>query len=537
MSTLRDIIDTVNNLEGEVTDYISSTKQMKSLSKASQDGIMNFPVIVSDALTVEDAMIVSKALEKEFASFALIVMTMNPYLTVSGSSMSASDYIAKFHQNVDRRTDGTDIVNAIQKITNEAANLLDLDYEAANSLNQVLLYRVYENVRYSNVESANLKYNYTIDDVTESTILNDVVKRRINSIYKPITEARYKDEDFDNQMTINRLRMQSKQNQFNRQMGIDQFNHQKEQDEIRNAQANANYNLSLIKFDEDVRQHNISNNMAERNYQLNKNKFESDTKFRNDQFAYQKERDKISDAQYNDKLRIDRINANRNARQLQHLMDNDVKKANELVPTLLHMRIYPIDKKTGEELPSIDFVVGIKATLHPVPSDEMITNICRGVKNEDVLFNMLRWTTGEISFLKDFVFGINEIKIDAMNASHKSSKWWTMLKRRKAMAKIKNFVFPNKLLPNATIVVTQEEVNTIKEIYGYDLENLSIIDKLMSNYFLIAFVIVDPALQRVKFLFDGRTQFEMQTYATLARESTTNDKQFKEMLNMLGRRI
>lgn len=443
MSTLRDILDTVNNLHGEVTDYISSTRQMKSLSKASQDGIMNFPVIVSDALTIEDASLVAKALEKEYASFALVVMTMNPYLNVDGNNASAVDYVNKFHQNLDTRTDPTDIINTIQNITRESSELLDLDYSVAESLNEVLLYRVYENVNCGSVNNANISYSYTIEDVTESKILNDVVKRRITSIYKPLTEA----------------------------------------DSTPRIEVNINGGSS------------------------------------------------------GNSSRMSAHESGRNQRQLQHLMDNDVKKSNELVPTLLHVRIYPVDKDSAKELPPIDFVVGIKATLHPVPSDEMITNICRGVKNEDVLFNMLRWTTGEISFLKDFVFGINEIKIDAMNASHKSSKWWTMLKRRKAMAKIKNFVFPNKLLPNATIVVTQEEVNTIKEIYGYDLENLSIIDKLMSNYFLIAFVIVDPALQRVKFLFDGRTQFEMQTYATLARESTTNDKQFKEMLNMLGRRI
>ena len=442
MSTLRDILDTINNLHGEVTDYISSTKQMKSLSKSSQDGIMNFPVIVSDALTIEDAGLVSKALEKEFASFTLVVMTMNPYLNVDGANANATDYVNKFHQNIDTRFDPTDVIDTVQRITREASELLDLDYTATENLNDVLLYRIYENVNCSSVNKANIACNYTIEDVAESKILNDVVKRRITSIYKPLTEA-----DAMPKIEVN-------------------------------IKAGSGNSTGLSKSD-----------------------------------------------------------SGKNQRQLQHLMDNDVKKANELVPTLLHMRIYPVDKESHKELPPIDFVVGIKATLHPVPSDEMITNICRGVKNEDVLFNALRWTTGEISFLKDFVFGINEIKIDAMNASHKSSKWWTMLKRRKAMAKIKNFVFPNKLLPNATIVVTQEEVNTIKEIYGYDLENLSIIDKLMSNYFLIAFVIVDPALQRVKFLFDGRTQFEMQTYATLARESTTNDKQFKEMLNMLGRRI
>ena len=407
--------------------------------------VMNFPVIVSDALTIEDASLVSKALEREFASLTLIVMTANPYLHVNGGNISATDYINRFHQNIDRKADAVDILNTVQKITNEVTSLCDMDYAVAEGLSDMLLYKIYEGVEYYGVNKENLKYNYTITDVTESSILNDVVKRRITNAFRPTVEA-------------------------GRTIPID---------------INVNVNNAL-------------NNQPVRQ----------------------------------------RGEAARNAaRPATQLTDNDAKKANELVPTLLHMRVYPVDKDNNVELAPIDFVLGVKATLHPVSSDEMITNVCRGVKNEDKLFNALRWTTGEISFLKDFVFGINELKLDAINSGHSASKWWSMLKRRKAMAKIKNVIVPNKLLPNATIVMTQDEVNTIKEVYGYDLNNYSLVEKLMSNYFLIAFVIVDPALQRVKFLFDGRTQFEMHTYATLAKESTTNDKQFKEMLNMLGRRI
>ena len=129
------------------------------------------------------------------------------------------------------------------------------------------------------------------------------------------------------------------------------------------------------------------------------------------------------------------------------------------------------------------------------------------------------------------------MKIDATNDGAKASRWWSMLKRRRSLAKMKNRFSKDKLLPNATLVLTQEEVNSIRESYGYDLNKPSMAYELMHNYFLMVFVIVDPALQRVKFLFDGRNEFETLTYATLSREATTNDKQFKEMINMMSRRI
>ena len=147
--------------------------------------------------------------------------------------------------------------------------------------------------------------------------------------------------------------------------------------------------------------------------------------------------------------------------------DNDVKKANELVPTLLHIRIFPVDKSDSDaNLQPIDLVIGIKATIHPVSTEEMITNIARGIKNENKFFNFIRWTTGEISFFKDFVLSMNELKIDAINTGSKSSRWWTMLKRRKALAKIKNRILPDRLLPNSTIVITQETADTLRNQYG-----------------------------------------------------------------------
>ena len=479
MSTFRDILDTISGLEGEVTDFMYNTRKQHSLSKTAMEGVLNFPVIVSNALTIEDASLISKALEREFASFVLVSMTMNPTLYTTSKNLSASDYIKKFHQNVDTRTNGTDVLNAATKMLQEAADKLDLDYESLEGLEETVAYKIYEGVNYPNINKENIRVSYTIQDVTNSSILNESVNRRISGISRPIMEA----PTPNNTTTYN-------DDAVHVGNGGNYFRDVKVAD-----------NANSLKFGD------IDNIDVNVNVQSPKG------------------------------MAMMNRGTGRDAKQLQHMMDNDAKKANELVPTLLHMRVYPVDKSTNVELPPIDFVMGIKATLHPVSSDEMITNVCRGIKNENTFFNFLRWTTGEIRFLKDFVFGMNELKLDAVNSSAKASKWWSMLKRRKAMAKIKNVILPNKLLPNATIVITQEEVDTIKEVYGYDLTNTSLVYKMMENYFLIAFVIVDPALQRVKFLFDGRNQFETLTFATLAREATTNDKQFKEMLNMLGRRI
>lgn len=476
MGTFKDIIDTISGLEGDVAAMVSGGKRFKSLSKASMDGTMNFPVVVSNALSIEDASLVSKALERQFASFTLTLMTMNPYLYTMGGKASASNYINKFHQNLDTRADSVDLINAVNNFMAEAYSKFDVNYDVLEEVSNRIVYNVYEGVNSVGVNAKNAKYSYTIDEVTESRILNDLANH-----------------------------------------GTVLF---EGGGRPRNPRPMNSYDISG-------------------DYNVNTNDF-SDSRNSIDTVKMSDATINAGDVNVTYNMRGGRGSASigGDRRQFNHMdVSSDYKKANELVPTLLHMRIYPVDTVSKMEMPPIDFVLGIKATLHPVSSEEMVINIARGIKNEDKFFNFIRWTTGEISFFKDFVLSLNEIKIDALNTSNKSSRWWTVFKRRKNAAKIKNAFSSNRLLPNATIVITQEEADIIRDQYGYNLEKTNIAYKLIENYFLIAFVIVDPALQRVKFLFDGKNEFEVMTFAGLARENTVDDKKFKDMMNMLGRRI
>ena len=481
MGTFKDIIDTIGGLEGDIASMVAGGKRFKSLSKASMDGTMNFPVIVSNALSIEDASLVSKALERQFASFTLTLMTMNPYLYTMGGRASASNYINKFHQNLDTRTDGVDLINAVNNFMTEAYAKYGANYDVLEEVSNRIISCVYEGVNSAGVNAENAKYSYTIEEVTESRVLNNFANFSV--LYearggrRPIQNTSYDDYNF-----------------------YDMSNRSQTDSSIHDNTFRDN------KIDS-VKVGDVSNTFGDINVEIRGG-------------------------------RGNLGGGSMDRRQFNHMdVSSDYKKANELVPTLLHMRIYPVDSRTRTELPPIDFVLGIKATLHPVTSEEMIVNIARGIKNEDKFFNFIRWTTGEISFFKDFVLSLNEIKIDAINTSSKASRWWTVLKRRRGAARIKNAVSSNRLLPNATIVITQEEADILRDQYGYNLEKPTIAYKLIENYFLISFVIVDPALQRVKFLFDGKNEFEVMTFAGLARENTVDDRKFKDMMNMLGRRI
>ena len=72
----------------------------------------------------------------------------------------------------------------------------------------------------------------------------------------------------------------------------------------------------------------------------------------------------------------------------------------------------------------------------------------------------------EISFLKDLLL-IDGIKEDVIKNIVKDSHWWTTLKKEiKTLARVKNLYGKNKILPNATIVCSMEEVMEIKDTYN-----------------------------------------------------------------------
>jgi len=174
--------------------------------------------------------------------------------------------------------------------------------------------------------------------------------------------------------------------------------------------------------------------------------------------------------------------------------------------------------------------------MHPINSDEMITNLINGCNNDNKFFNFIKWTTGETEFFKDFLFNIKEIKDDVVSRSQGASPWWITLKRKKLMAKMKDRLFlPNKILPNTTIVVSAQEVEFIKTHYGFDLMNPMFVDKIMETYFLLGFVVVDSSTQIAHFLFDGQKSYQSVTFNGLERENSakTDTKEILKLMNKM----
>lgn len=472
MGEIRDAIETLTDMKAELGSVgIYSAK--RSISSSAMDGTANFPVLVEDSINIDDAILISRAAEKKYASFLLTVLTMDPFLEVEkGETPSAQKYLKQFHQNIrvknsDKLIPNINLIDALK----ESYDVDGPEYSVMESEVLKMTYAIYEGVSRSVPQDKNIALNYTIEDVTTEGTLNERFSTRL-----PMME----DNTYNYQVDTVELKTTGKGDKvtLNHADNYNEFHH-------------------TIKVDP-----NIDINVGS-----SKNPI-----------------DNIGKSTVRDR-----------GVQWKPLTPNECKKSNDLVPTLLHIRVFPIDKYTREELSPIDFMIGVKATIHPIPLSEITRMVVMGMRNENFVFNFIRWTTGEIKFFKDFVFAIDTIKMDAKDAGRDVTGWRPALKRRRKLSKMKLRLSKNSVLPNTTLVISQSGIDYIKENYGYDLSDENIINRMMDTYFLLGFVYVNTVNQRATFKFDGIDYTDTYTFSTLKQETQNDDKAYKNLMKMLGR--
>lgn len=215
--------------------------------------------------------------------------------------------------------------------------------------------------------------------------------------------------------------------------------------------------------------------------------------------------------------------------------EKEVKKLNDMQPYVLELNLLAT-KGDSSLAKYITYNIGVKTTLHLGKSDVLIQNIVYVLKNKNPMFNFLRWTTGEISLLKDIVLNLKDINFNVVNKYDSTGKFITTLKRMKKKPIKINRAGLSRTAPLATIVITSYEYSTILNEYGFDLKNITFARKVMDELYLMAFVIMDEATQTIDILLDGSTTgFQTYSLDMLERETTMNSSKLgKELTRMLG---
>ena len=216
--------------------------------------------------------------------------------------------------------------------------------------------------------------------------------------------------------------------------------------------------------------------------------------------------------------------------------DSDFKKANELMPTMMTVSFKVINKDGTKIDDYNNALLGVKAKLYPVASNDIIQHITDKNANRNWLTNFFRATTREISFLKDFILAIDKAKADAQSMSSRNptaDRMWKVLERRATNSKFRRLMLSNNnAAAITTLCVSQEEVEYMRKNFNTDLESLNVVRGLFESLNLMAIVIVDETLEVAKFIYD-ETELMWETISFTHLEREASDNTYKKVVNLM----
>ena len=559
MTILKDISDTLRDAVEIAKEMDIKLNKQTSIAKLSSAATLQFPIISSRSINVDTTQTVVKALERQYAIFVQMVISMNPYLDLE-KDRNLQGYLKNIHQNnvgiIDLKESAMslysdDFGRTLLFSLNEGCNgqVLASNREQMFNPEEYLNNKILNNLYASkeiNLENAMLNLDYYYKKNPE--ILTEK--------YKPIDDDDLYDENgnFSIEKAMDPLPDFAKE--ANNKAKNSKINNSKSN--VKPEDPNSSYHQNND-YDVDPSIKNESGQLKKKQFahqkMMDRHQMRMDNaknELSKQEFKFQQEKEKAAKERQermdDHKIKMDEAEKLMNEKKFKHelqktkwdyqsktvvkLSDNDVKKCNELVPTTLSLTL---QVKDGSNFGGVsNFVIGVKGLLHPVNSDDMISNLLSGYKSGNKFFNFLRWTSGEIKFIKDLILNMDNIREDVVKKHAKNgSGWWSALKRRRNVAALRRIKGSGRILPNTTIVCSINEIDELKEAYGVDLMNPTSIKKIMKTFFLLGFVVVDDSQELCHFIFDGENNYQVVSFNGLEKENNSKND-FKDIYKLIN---
>ena len=418
-TVVRDIVDIITSAKDfDQIKWINNKNNTGSIAKRASNLVLVFPVIVSNSLNINTAMIISKAIERKCCSLLQILFSS---MQISDAD-NLQDYVKQFHTNLDLKT-GMDL--------DEFFGIMDdLVDEGAVIVNKEMYEAIKEDMH---------NINYYLDTDFNPNSIND---------YKVANNA---------------------------------FGEATVMLEAKKGNTTTNYYGGARPSDP----------------------LHPNAKDQNDYFAHQ-------------------------------LLDNDIKKANELMPTTMIVNFISRDEGVNDVI-RMSGVIGVKAKMYPVDSMDICNRLASKVKDKNGLFNLVRASTREISFFKDLAFAIDKAKMDAiyMASDSNNAKMFKVLERRAAKNKFSRLIKKNDASPITSLVISQYEVDYMKQL-NIDMNKSYNARAILEGYNLMDIVVADESMEIARFLFDdGDGVYEALTFDALEKQA--NDNTYKKVVNLVSK--
>ena len=545
-TVIRDVIELISDLTDDgksVIDKVTGQRGLngyRNIARGTRDLTLTFPVIVTNATSVETASMIAKAIERKAVTMLQMLFSA---VSITNAD-NALDYIKKFHTNLD--VDGNMGVDDVIDLANQISTMESTE-TGFKVNNQALFDEAVENFK-------RFRDHFLPDAVNEHS-LNDfmvnpngmrVVTEKVHTFGKwtaaqgrvfrlsrPNTPEDAMDMSQAYQVALQQAddkiaQIRTNMADLNAEKRAEAQRAQATIDDYKRKIQHAKDTAELAKI-RDQMQREVDKYQWMQKFDQQKEKYEDKVKILKDKAEGLAAKESISKILKN-RMDIDKMRADM-AREM--VINTDIKKANELIPSMMVIQFCTV---SASETPIVSTaVIGVKARLQYVLSQDMRDRIIAKNTDKNGLFNLIKATTGQISFWKDFIFAVKKAKLDALSTSGKgsSSPIWKLLERRAIMSKIRRWTGTvNDAAAISTLVISQDEADILMKEERIDVMRPATIHAIMNAYNVMCFVVVDEVMEKVHFLFDdGSNSYETMSFSHLEREE--GNGAYKKVINLL----
>ena len=195
--------------------------------------------------------------------------------------------------------------------------------------------------------------------------------------------------------------------------------------------------------------------------------------------------------------------------------DAMITKLSDAAPTMIELKLKLKGYESDFKIP-----IALKANPHFLRSDELSALFDSAIEDKRLLTRIVKLTSGEISFFKDFLFNIDRIKRDQkLYESFGQHPWYQQFMARKEKNRAKRLGLilsslfgkgkevvsaTSNYLPTASIILTVDELEKSSKMkFGFLLKNEKILWSILNHLGLLCIGIYDPRREIFSFYFNG----------------------------------
>ena len=229
--------------------------------------------------------------------------------------------------------------------------------------------------------------------------------------------------------------------------------------------------------------------------------------------------------------------------------DAMIKKLSDAAPTMIELKLKLKGYESDFKIP-----IALKANPHFLRSDELAALFDSAIEDKRLLTRIVKLTSGEISFFKDFLFNIDRIKRDQkLYESFGQHPWYQQFMARKEKNRVKRLGLiisslagkgkeivsaTSNYLPTASIVLTVDELERSSKMkYGFLMKNERILWSILNHLGLLCIGIYDPRREVFAFYFNGfKKPMIMQRKQMKGSSGKSDSEKMTELMLLMTKR-